>query len=518
MNMVLGHIRMDNFLKTVNGRVFGQVISDAKVRAFSEEYEYEYTSKLHIKITRKSGNGDVLKIRPDIPIDRELVAFFGLYSGDGSKGSESPPGSGKLNVSVSFSQVEPNLILFAKRQMERLFPNQLRFTFSVGEDSAYFMGGNGLDELKSHYGGNLPTQKRLEEVMPKPNVADGRYLLEKRNVGGTNEEHLAFYYQHKHAMEEIMTRKKEAVMRKIGIRSSSNTRIKASLRRPYKKGARVAGGSSRADEMHIKGLNGMGEIFLKILFEMESSIRDDSRRSSQGLVEWNDTPSKMGELLDIEDFFACHQYGQVGSERPTTASKNRWYLAGRWPRSSNTKIKKKIRLDPLFAYASGLYMAEGSTGKTAFFSMFARRPRGLCVGFTSSEDSSIFIMTRCLSRVFGREGILAGWKIKVGSQYFPELVMIGMKNGVPLLRGGSSGDGKTRTMEISLSLKSWGIATCPSLEPYSDLYSHVEPTGAGVARIDFWSPSRLAKWIFPLFMYVMFAKDVPDPRVGFAID
>ena len=518
MNGILGHIRIGAFLKATNGRVFGQVTSDAKMRSFSAEYDHERASPSDIKIVRKSGTGDALTVRSDIPIDRELVAFFGLYSGDGSKGSESPPGSRKLNVSVSFSQVEPNLILFAKRQMERLFPNQLRFTFSLGEDSAYFMGGNGLDELKRHYGDTFPAQKRLEEVLPKPSAADSRYLSEERDVDGTSEEHLAFYYQHKRAMKEIMIRKKEAGMAKIGIRPSNNIKITASLRRPYKKGARAPGRSSRADEMYIGGLSGMGELFLKILFEVESSIRDDSRISSQGLVEWNGIPSELGELLDMERFFTDRQYGQVGGERPVIATKNRQYLVGRWPRSSDTEIKKTVRLNPLFAYAAGLYMAEGVTRKSTFFSMFARKPEKFGVGFTSSEDSSMFMITRCLSLVFRNEDVLTGWKIKVGSQYFPELVMIGMKNGVPLLRGGSSGDGKARTMEISLSVKPWGLTTCPSLAPYSDLYTHVEPTGAGVARIHFQSSSRLAKWIFPLFMYVMFSIDVPNPRSGFAID
>ena len=402
--------------------------------------------------------------------------------------------------------------------MEHLFPNQLRFTFSIGEDSAYFMGGDGLNKLNEYYAGTLPIQKQLEEVRPNLNKEDRKYLLEKRNTDQTNEEQLAFYYQHKCAMEEIMVRKKKADMEKIGIRQSDNIAIKASLRRPYKKGARTPGGSSRADEMHVRGLNGMGAFFLKILHEIESSIRDDSKESSQGLIEWCDIPSKLGETLDSERFFASNWYGQIGDERPVIDSKDQQHLVGRWPRSSTTKIKKKIRLDPLFSYASGLYMAEGRTSKSIFFSMFTKRPSGLGVGFTSSENSSMFMITRCLSMIFEKKDILNGWKIKVGSQYFPELVMIGMKNGVPLLRGGSSGDGKTRTMEISLSIKSWGIATCPSLEQYSDLYSHVEPTGAGVARVDFWSSSRLAKWIFPLFMYVMFSQDVTDPRNGFAID
>jgi len=38
-----------------------------------------------------------------------------------------------------------------------------------------------------------------------------------------------------------------------------------------------------------------------------------------------------------------------------------------------------------------------------------------------------------------------------------ELVVTGLKNGVFMLRGGASGDGKLRTMEISLAIRDWGL-------------------------------------------------------------
>lgn len=53
-------------------------------------------------------------------------------------------------------------------------------------------------------------------------------------------------------------------------------------------------------------------------------------------------------------------------------------------------------------------------------------------------------MLRTLRMIFLLEDCLNTWKVKVGSQYFPELVMTGLKHGVPMLRGGTSGDGKSR--------------------------------------------------------------------------
>lgn len=74
-------------------------------------------------------------------------------------------------------------------------------------------------------------------------------------------------------------------------------------------------------------------------------------------------------------------------------------------------------------------------------------------------------------------------------------------------------------MEISLAIKQWAlsIADAPLVEPsllaseYADRYSHVEPTGSGVARIDFWASSTLCRWYFPLLMHTVFGGIVKDP-------
>jgi len=517
MSNEFGCIKIEEFLKRIKGKVIGQILTDAKVRTFEAEYKIENVDKNKIKISRMSGSGDQVVLPKIIPIDREMIAFFGLYSGDGAKGSEDSDNPGRVSVSISFSQREPNLIRFAVNQFNRLFPDHLRFTFSLGEDSAYFMAGDGLEQMKNHYGGKIPSQKSLSEVRPNLDEADKRYLSEHRDVSGTNEEHLSFYYQHKAVMQKILTDQKAREIEKIGIKPSKSIKVTASLRRPFKKGARAPGGSSRADELHLGGLNGLGELFLKILYEMENSIYSDSKNSPQGLIEWNDIPSKTGERIKIQEFFSKDSYGEISSERPTFKTES-GKLVGLWPRSSEQTLADSLIINPLFAYAAGLYMAEGATPKSTMFSMFARRPTGLSVEFTSSEDGSISIILRALNSLFPKDSVMHAWKIKVGSQYFAELVSIGLKHGVPMLRGGESGDGKLRTMEISLALKSWGLQVCPSLEPFADLYSHVEPTGAGVARVHFWASSSLGKWIFPLFVYVLFGNEVSKPNGGFVID
>ena len=59
-------------------------------------------------------------------------------------------------------------------------------------------------------------------------------------------------------------RSKRATWRGRGVGLRAGDRATASLRRPFKKGARLPGGSSRSDEeIHVGGLNGFGEFFLQ---------------------------------------------------------------------------------------------------------------------------------------------------------------------------------------------------------------------------------------------------------------
>jgi hypothetical protein len=516
--MKLGEIRIKDFLDRTNGNVRGCLISDAKVRTYTADYTYIETRNGLLQVSR-IGSRSTVTLPTVIDLDEALVCFFGFYSGDGAKGSERQNSPGIVHPNLSVSQSEPNLIRFSVEQFRKIFPGSIRFTFSLGEDSAYFMAGIGLQRLQDYYGGTLPALKPLAEVRPNPDSADERYLLERRPILGSNEHHLAFYYQHKEAMRTILKQQKEREIARV-LRLGAEDKVDASLRRPFKKGAREPGGSSRADETHVGGVAGFGELFLKMLHEIESSIFTDEQVSTQGLVVWNSRPSEVGELVDVKDFFTNHPYGAIGNSRPTISPKKdlmgKNILIGRWPRSKSIRLKPTIYINPLWCYTSGLYLAEGTTSKSEILAMYGQTPKGLGLGFTSSENISLELILRALQMLFEPDDCLDAWKVKVGSQYFPELVVIGLKNGVPMLRGGASGDGKLRTMEISISIRDWALGIAPCLEPYADKYSHVEPTGAGVARIDFWASSALCKWFFALIVYTAFGNSIPDPTTGFA--
>lgn len=508
---VLGKIRIKKFLDDKNGVVTGKVVTDGKLRTYRNEYAYKDIADGKIQISLVKGTGDTLVIPSEVNLDEAMIAFFGLYSGDGAKGVEDTSNPGVIKPSISFSQKEPNLVKFAVLQFKRLFSDNVNFRFSLGEDSAYFMYGEGERLLIDYYGGTLPVVPDLLSVKPILNDKDKQYLTERRPVDGTSEEHLAFYYFFKKAMEEILTKQKTKELIESGLVLASGDKVNASLRRPFKKGARKAGGSSRSDEIHLHGLNGMGELFLKMLHEMEQSIYNDAKISAFGLIEWCDVPSNLGKIIDIEDFFTNNSYGVIDNVRPEFMHSG-IKLMGKWPRGSKRiEVAKSVKIDPLMCYVSGLYLAEGSTPKASLFSMFRNKAEKFSLGFTSTENVSIELLLRALKKMFKKEDCLSTWKVKVGSQYFPELVVIGMKNGVPMLRSGNSGDGKMRTMEISLSIKQWTLEVAPCLVEYADKYSHVEPTGAGIARIDFSASSTLCRWFFPLLMYTVFGEIYSSP-------
>lgn len=521
--MILGYLNVDEYLRTVRGRVVGRVITDAKDRQYRREYVCDDSGD-KIVVRREDGNGDAVSIAKIIELDESLVAFFGLYSGDGAKGSEDRNEAGRIVPTISFSQKEKHLVRFAVDQFRRLFPGNIRFTFSLGEDSAYFMAGDGLERLNAYYikttGCGTPATKTLAVVRPNINDKDRQYIAEVRpDVAGTNEDHLAFYYQHQKAMEAIFVAEKTAELASVGIEPADDIKITASLRRPFKKGARQPGGSSRSDEIHLGGLNGVGELFLKMMHEIEDTALRDVQTSSQGLVRWIAKPSEVGQTLDLLDFYTNNPFGKINRERPAEIALNGDELLGQWRRSREIRLRRSLRIDPLWCYVAGLYLAEGSTPKEALFKMFGANPGAMAMGFTSSEGISLELMLRTLRKVFFPEDCLEAWKVKVGSQYFPELVVTGLKHGVSMLRGGASGDGKLRTMEVSLAIKQWALdvaddpldGTSLLSSEYADRYSHVEPTGSGVARIDFWASSTLCRWYFPLLMHTVFGGIVADP-------
>ena len=100
--MILGHLKIERYLRAVNGFVSGCIITDAKDRQYRQRYKFTEEGDTLI-VQREDGNGDVVHIPKTITLDESLVAFFGLYSGDGAKGSEDKNDSCKIIPVLSFS-------------------------------------------------------------------------------------------------------------------------------------------------------------------------------------------------------------------------------------------------------------------------------------------------------------------------------------------------------------------------------------------------------------------------------
>lgn len=149
--MVLGHLQIEQYLERCKGLVTGALVTDAKSRRYIQEYSWSKNDDGTLTVYRSDGHGDQARIPAVIELTEQVVAFLGLYSGDGAKGSEDKYDSSLIIPTISFSQKESNLVRFAVDEFRNLFPGQIRFTFSLGEDSAYFMAGSGEQLLRQYY-------------------------------------------------------------------------------------------------------------------------------------------------------------------------------------------------------------------------------------------------------------------------------------------------------------------------------------------------------------------------------
>ena len=108
-----GHIKIKKFIENTDGTVTGELLTDGKYRIYYKEYCMESLTDNRIKIKPADGHGNEVTIQARIEINEKIIAFMGLYSGDGSKGTEDTSNPSIIKPSISFSQREPNLVKFA---------------------------------------------------------------------------------------------------------------------------------------------------------------------------------------------------------------------------------------------------------------------------------------------------------------------------------------------------------------------------------------------------------------------
>ena len=79
--MVLGQLRIKNFLQKTLGQVRGTLVSDAKRRWYAADYQWDTDASQRVIISRADGTGDVVQIPPVIDLDESLIAFLGFIVG-----------------------------------------------------------------------------------------------------------------------------------------------------------------------------------------------------------------------------------------------------------------------------------------------------------------------------------------------------------------------------------------------------------------------------------------------------
>jgi len=148
--LILGHLNIEAFLTQTRGEVTGRVITDAKDRVYQQTYTWVKQATGSFLFGDLTGRGRV-KVGAARIARRRFDSFFGLYSGDGAKGSEvcqhawaASCRQSRFHKRSRISSVLPWINL-------ETLQREVRFVFSLGEDSAFFMAGEGAAWLNDYY-------------------------------------------------------------------------------------------------------------------------------------------------------------------------------------------------------------------------------------------------------------------------------------------------------------------------------------------------------------------------------
>lgn len=104
--MILGQLRIKDFLLRTVGQVRGRLVSDAKRRWYAADYQWEAHPSGDLLISRTDGTGDRVRIQPVIDLDESLIAFFGLYSGDLPSSLYDCPGHVRIGLVQPIEEVK----------------------------------------------------------------------------------------------------------------------------------------------------------------------------------------------------------------------------------------------------------------------------------------------------------------------------------------------------------------------------------------------------------------------------
>jgi hypothetical protein len=422
-------------------------------------------------------NGDFTEIRPIDDLSKKLklptriyltpriVAFIGLYDGDGNKARNG-------GREIGFSQREINIHKFASDMFKEIFGSQFETKWSILEDTRRFE----TDEIRQEL-------DRLRSQMIARNPAESPELDALK--------------------KEYIRREFLEAARKVGLNVNESQ-----IRTPVvssKKGAKAAGKSSLE---YIQNLSGSGKfltIWLKIVRICTDNIISN-KPCAEGLV-FSGEPHESGiHILDVGSYTRSLKWA-TGKRTAKYIVENagNGFVEIAKSKKVRIRISSRLKLTPFLFLVAGIYLAEGDTKKDNFFT-FETTPASLNVALTSSEPEYIGAFIRLLE-ILGKN-LLKSWKVKVGTKYEWETEELAQRFGVISLRAGEKGQGYVRTLELDRELQNWGLTNHPTLRNYSELYHHMEITGVGIPRAHIQAAIQIAPYFISLIRDCVF--DFPN--------
>lgn len=456
----LGQVDLLKFLDATSGVIQIELIDAGMIRPITGTYEYkERDGRLLIAPVVSRGEAQRIEMPSKLPLTPRFVAFLGLYDGDGNKTND-----------IGFAQNELGLQTFIDFGLDFLFGDVFPVEMTLLEDEKAFQGAAAEAKL--------------------------RELERAAFTRGVLSEDITRRYLHERMMNERLTG--DAFATPI-----DHVRYVISA----KKGARSEGQSSFEIIKNRKGSRRFLPLFLAVLKEVIRTIEGNIKNSPKG-VQWNGPPwTHATQALAVRGYIesgSCFYQSSRGQQRYSVVSEGSETIEIKKARGSSFHVRKEIPISPLLCLMFGIYLAEGTTSKSKFFT-FRKQPEDLAIGFNSSENVSLSIFLRGLSLFYPNlNDVVEQWLVKIGTKYFPETHAAAEKQGAPVVRGGSKGQGIARSPEVTEEYRSWAMAHFDAVDLVATKFSHIEFTGAGIARVDVRCKAQSAPLLFSLVVDLLF--------------
>ncbi len=460
------HYNLLGLLTATGGNVNGLLVDAGMRREFSGQFDFATDGSSHLVLRpRSSRHGQEVRLPALVPLTAETLAFLGLYSGDGNK-----------TGAVGIAQRNVELLEAACRGLQGLFGEGVPLAVNLLNDTRYFM---------------RPAHRALvegtglhQEDLPALKAAD---------VPEELREHLFSEFQAEVTEFPILS--------SITAHSCTVSPLK---------GARSSGEESREYIVNIQKSSWLLPVVLRMIEDVNDSLASDTQRievNGVPVLEWPTIPSQVRfSSIDLLEHTRhsplCRWFTSSGEERRYDLQEvSAGELVDRTPRS-RLVCHRMADLGPLTSYAAGLYFAEGTSDKQVLLHFHEPICAGssVALSFNSSENSSLTVFLGSLRECLGSVGgAISSWKVKVGSQYMYEMQVIGEFFQAPMVRQGPKGQGKSRSCVQAGLVRDWFLREFSALGGADVHFSHIEYTGAGVARVQVDCSSSPARLLFSLY-------------------